>query len=105
MGAPMPVQRPSAEDLARIAERFSFTLDADQQATYGALLEAGVLPGYDALAEMEAPPAEVRWPRGPGRRPDDAENPYGAWYVKERIQGAPDGPLAGRTLAIKDNVA
>jgi amidase len=101
----MPVRRPSAEDLARIAERFSFTLDADQQAAYGALLEAGVLPGYDALAEMESPAPEVRWPRGPGRRPDDAENPYNAWYVQGRIEGAPEGPLAGKTVVIKDNVA
>ena len=66
----MPVQRPSAEELSGIAERFSFTLDADQQAAYGALLEAGVFPGYDALAELESPAPEVRWPRGQGRRPD-----------------------------------
>jgi amidase len=100
----VPVQRPSADDLAQIAERFHFTLDAQQQATYGALLEAGALAGYDALEAMEAPVPEVRYPRGPGERPADAENPYGAWYVKSRIEGAPEGPLAGKTLAIKDNV-
>ncbi len=100
----MPVQRPTPADLAAIAERFHFTLDADQQTSYAALLEAGPLAGYDALDEMEPVVPELRYPREAGRRPDEAENRYGAWYVKTRIEGAPDGPLAGRTLVVKDNV-
>src|SRR5918996_946264 len=32
------------------------------------------------------------------------ENRYGAWYVKTTIEGAPDGKLGGKRLAIKDNV-
>ncbi|SDE71558.1 amidase [Blastococcus fimeti] len=101
----MPVSRPSADDLSRIAKQFHFTLDADQLETFGALLEAGPLVGYDALDAMESAVPEVRYERGPATRPEPADNPYGAWYVTARIEGAPDGPLAGKTLAIKDNIS
>ena len=37
-----------------------------------------------------------------GRAP--AENPLGAWYVKTAIKGKPGGKLAGRRVALKDNV-
>ena len=37
-------------------------------------------------------------------RPTAAENPLGAWYVTASIKGAPDGPLAGKKIAVKDNV-
>jgi amidase len=103
-GVTVPVQRPSADDLAAIAERFHFTLDAKEQASYGALLEAGPFLAYDTLEGTEDVVPEVRYARGPVEWPEDADNPYGAWYVKSRIEGAPDGPLAGKTLVIKDNV-
>ncbi|MDR0478675.1 MAG: amidase [Burkholderiaceae bacterium] len=47
----------------------------------------------------------VRYPRTPGTRPDPADNPWGAWYVRTDIRGAATGKLAGRRLAIKDNVS
>ncbi|MGY2065576.1 amidase [Blastococcus sp. SYSU DS0619] len=100
----MPVARPSAADLTRIAEQFHLTLDPDQLKAFGDLLEAGPWVGYDALDEMDSPAPDVRYARGPVERPSEADNPYGAWYVRSRIEGAPEGPLAGKTLAIKDNV-
>jgi amidase len=46
----------------------------------------------------------VKYPRTPGYRPEGEENKYNAWYVKTTIKGAPSGKLAGKTIAIKDNV-
>ncbi len=40
-----------------------------------------------------------------GSAPRAEENPLGAWAWRVRIEGAAAGPLAGRTIAIKDNVA
>ncbi len=37
-------------------------------------------------------------------RPHPAENEHGAWYWKTRIEGAPEGKLAGKTIALKDNI-
>ncbi|WVM91481.1 amidase family protein [Halopseudomonas pachastrellae] len=38
-------------------------------------------------------------------KPNAGENRYGAWYVKTQIKGADSGPLSGKTVVIKDNVA
>jgi len=46
----------------------------------------------------------VNYPRTPGMRPQPDDNPYGAWAVKTRIQGARRGKLTGKRVAIKDNV-
>ena len=44
-------------------------------------------------------------PRAPGYRPEGDENKHNAWYVKTTIKGAPSGKLAGKTIALKDNVS
>ena len=46
----------------------------------------------------------MKYPRTPGYRPEGEENKYNAWYVKTTIKGAPSGKLAGKTIALKDNV-
>src|SRR5580700_9917601 len=60
--------------------------------------------GYNILDRMpdELPP--VAYPRRPGRRPAPEENPLGAWYIKTEVRGAPTGKLAGKTVALKDNI-
>ena len=48
-----------------------------------------------------------RFPRENVRFPDPAENPLGAWAWRCRIQDKKQsaGLLAGKTIAIKDNIA
>jgi amidase len=46
----------------------------------------------------------VRYPRTPGYRPGPDEDPLNGWYYKTEVKGAPDGPLAGKTVALKDNI-
>src|SRR5262249_31680876 len=53
------------------------------------------------LAEPKLP---VKYPRAPGYRPSAEENPFNAWYWKTDIKGAPKGLLAGKKVAIKDNI-
>jgi amidase len=48
-------------------------------------------------------PAPKYGPRN-STRPRASENPLNAWYVTASIKGAPTGPLAGKKIAIKDNV-
>ena len=48
-------------------------------------------------------PAPKYGPRN-STRPRASENPLNAWYVTASIKGAPAGPLAGKKIAIKDNV-
>ena len=42
--------------------------------------------------------------RRAAHRPSPEENPLGAWYVTTSIKGKPGGKLAGRRVALKDNV-
>ncbi len=46
----------------------------------------------------------MRYPRDAGYRPAPAENRHNAWYWRCSIKGAPSGKLAGKRVAIKDNV-
>jgi amidase len=99
----MTVERPSQADLDAIAADFHFTIPAEQRDAVAALVE-GMLAPYDELDGMTEPVPEVRYPRAAGERPEPADNPLGGWYWRTRIEGSPDGPLAGRTVAVKDNI-
>ncbi len=103
-GCTMAVRRPASEDLQAIARQFHFTIPDGRMASVQALLE-GFLAPYDRLGQLQEPGQEPRYPRDGGAAPRPEENPLGAWAWRVRIQGAAGGLLAGRTIAIKDNVA
>jgi len=96
-------EKPTLADLRPIARQLSMNpSDAYLEA---ALRSTGALAA--AYAALDAAPDElppVKYPRDVGQRPSEAENPYGAWYVKTAIKGAPGGKLAGKRVALKDNV-
>src|SRR4051812_13933251 len=100
----MAVPRPDRDDVAALARSYGLQHDDAALDTY-ALLVAGSFDAYDAVEELYSairpePPADRS-----GTRPDEADNPLGAWYVRTEIRGAEGGPLTGRTVAIKDNTA
>ena len=100
----MAIRRPDTEDVAALARSYGMHPSDGDVAVYTALID-GALTSYDAVEELYADIAP-RVPEGrSGHRPDDADNPLGAWYVTTEIHGAPGGPLAGRTVAVKDNIA
>jgi amidase len=100
----MAVRRPGPEELRAIARRFHFTIPDQRMPAFEALVESFLAP-YDRLDQLQEPRQEPRYPRDGGAAPRPEENPLGAWAWRVRIQGAATGPLAGRTIAIKDNVA
>ncbi len=100
----MPVRPPDENEVAALAATWGMHPDDAEVSAYTPLI-AAFLTSYDAVEELYAgiapqPPADRS-----GTRPADADNPLGAWYVRTEIRGAADGPLAGRTVAVKDNVA
>jgi amidase len=100
----MAVRRPTLEQLRSVAESLSFNLsNADLQFFIEDM--QGALEGYDSVDALPDYLPEVRYPRIPGYRPSEAENPLNAWYVKTEIAGAKRGKLSGKTVAIKDNIA
>jgi amidase len=96
-------EKPSVADLRRAAEQLGMNPSEDYlnsvQQIVGPLCAA-----YAALDAADDEKPAVKYPRDGGRRPAPDENKLGAWYVKTSIKGKPAGKLAGRRVALKDNV-
>ncbi|MGI8539986.1 MAG: amidase [Rubrobacteraceae bacterium] len=95
---------PNARQLEEIAREFRLNLSEREAASYLGLME-GTLASYERLGQLAEPALPVKYPRTGSYRPDRDENPLNAWYRKCSIKGAESGPLSGRRVAIKDNVA
>ena len=99
----MPVDPPDSAALAAVAQRYGLGLDADDLDSFGPMVH-GLLASWDAVEELynaTAPPMpDRRW-----SRPEAADNPYNAWYVRCEVTGSGSGPLAGKTVAVKDNTS
>jgi amidase len=96
-------EKPSVADLRHAADQ----LGMKPSMLYLNAVQDIVAPLVAAYAALDAWPDDkppVKYPRDGGRRPTAEENPYGAWYVKTSIKGAPSGKLAGRRVALKDNI-
>jgi amidase len=90
-------------ELQQAARELGLNLSEADALSFHGLMQ-GQLDAYDLVEDMIAPLPEVRYPRTPGVRPQPEDNPYGAWAVKTRIEGARHGRLKGKRVAIKDNV-
>lgn len=100
----MTVSRPSAADIDAAARHFGFHLDADQQRGY--LASVGhTLRSYDVVDELYDRLARPQAPERGYRFPEPGDNPLGAWYVTTAIASGAQGPLSGRRVAVKDNIA
>jgi amidase len=100
----VPVRPPTISQLREIAESFGLALSDEDLVSFQTLM----IPTLASYTEVERLPEpallEVKYPRTPGYRPAPEDNPYNAWYWRTEIKGAADGPLAGKRVAIKDNV-
>ncbi|MFL5660884.1 MAG: amidase [Ktedonobacteraceae bacterium] len=95
--------KPTIEQLHEIAQTYGLHLsDADLESFTG--LMSAVLESYRRINQLTEPALAVRYPRSGGYRPSAEENTLNAWYQKCSIKGASDGILAGKRIAIKDNV-
>jgi amidase len=89
------------QDLEQALSQLGMTTDTPE--LYRAIIEANL--EVTALVDAVDPPvtgtgsASRDW-----HRPEPADNRLGAWYVKTDIQGAGQGKLAGKTVAVKDTV-
>ena len=99
----MPVRRPSLEQLGAIALDYGFDMSDEDLSLFRDQM-SGLLESCERLDQLVEPALPVRYPRTPGHRPARQDNPLNAWYWRCSIRGAANGPLAGRRVAIKDNV-
>ena len=97
------IQRPSPEQIEEIARGFGMRLTpADAESFIRCM--AGLEAAYTRIDAMAEPRPPVKYARAPGRAPSGAENAHQAWTFRTEIRGAPRGRLAGKRVAIKDNI-
>ncbi|MEJ8280937.1 amidase [Pseudonocardia spirodelae] len=97
----MSIPPPDAARLAELNRHHSFGLSEAELAEFGPAVAAtlGASERVEELYRATAPDAPERsWS-------EPADNPLGGWYVTTSVTGAADGPLAGRTVALKDNIS
>src|SRR5437667_6678525 len=98
----MPV-KPTIEQLRLIALKYGLQMsDADLESFR--VLMTPTFDSYNRIDHLPEPALPVHYARTGGYRPTAEENPLNAWYQKCSIKGAASGPLAGKRIAIKDNV-
>ena len=98
----MTLPVPSIDELGGIATGFGLSPSEDDLVAYRELV-AGALAAYDVVEDLyqqQAPavPERHSW------RPEPADNRLGAWYRRCAVRERDEGLLAGRRVAIKDNV-
>lgn len=100
----MTVRRPTHTQMRTMADRFGMSLTDDELRQFSEVMELYV-GSYDRINASPDNLPEVRYPRSPGYRPPRSENLLNAWYYKTEVRGAPDGPLRGKRIVLKDTVA
>lgn len=97
------VNLPNVSQVLDIADDFGLELTQEDAESYCTLLQ-GAVKSYRRIDEMVEYRPPVKYPRSPGYRPAPEDNPCNGWYWKSRIEGAPNGPLHGKTVGIKDAI-
>lgn len=92
---------PSPKELGTMASSLGLSLSESDLAAI-AELSAELAETYDRI-EALGPGESPRYPRGPGHAP--VSNPHNAWAWICEIKGAPQGPLHGVRVGIKDNIS
>ena len=99
----MAVPRPSVSRLRVLADELGFHLTDGEFAAFATFIDEAMV-SYDIVDGLADNLPPVAYPRTPGYRPDRAENPHNAWYMKSRVAGKKRGRLAGKTIALKDTI-
>ncbi|PXW25774.1 UNVERIFIED_CONTAM: amidase [Williamsia faeni] len=97
----MSIPSPDSTRLADLDAHYNYGLSAAEIDEY-VLAVTATLASSERVEELYNETA----PTAPGRAwSEPSDNPLGAWYVTTEIEGAANGPLVGKTVAIKDNIS
>jgi amidase len=95
--------QPTLDDIRQDAQSLGFELSDTELKTVHSYA-ATFLKSLDRVTKAAPPAAPPKYGPRESTRPPASDNPLGAWYVTASIKGASSGPLAGKKIAVKDNV-
>lgn len=94
---------PTLTELEDIAKDCHMNLNQADLMVFQEMIDAALV-SYRRINELEEPKLPVKYARKRGYRPSPNDNPLNAWYWKCSIRGKATGKLAGKQIAIKDNI-
>ena len=94
---------PKSEQIAAIMESLGLEIKEGDAESYRTLVE-GSTAGNAVVDGVPDPDEPTDVSGREWSRPAAGDNPWNAWYVTTSIQESETGRLAGRTIAIKDNL-
>lgn len=97
----MSIPSPDPADVAALNKHYAFGVPDAELEDYRAAV-TNTLVNSERVQELYAKSVPVVPDRAWS---EPADNTLGAWYVTSEVRGAAEGPLHGRTVAVKDNVA
>ncbi len=100
----MVLHNATRSELTQLATELGFDFTEEELQTYQQEL-GNIIGAYNVVADTPVDEPPLKYPRTEPYRPDSTQNPYNAWYYRTSVKGAPQGKLAGRTLALKDHIA
>ena len=101
------LRRPDVDEVMEYGRALGFDLTPTEARMIQARMmdTVATLEAFDEMRVEERRPPLRFTDRDPGRRPTEAEDPLGAFIRTCRVKGADAGPLAGKTVALKDHIA
>lgn len=101
------LRRPDVDEVMGYGRALGFELTPTEARLIQARMldTIATLDAFDEMRVEEHRPPLRFTARDPGRRPTAEEDPLGAFITVCRVKGADAGPLAGKTVGLKDHVA
>lgn len=102
------MRSPTVSELERMATELGLAVAADELGDVRELVENRLAPleRIEREPEPRTPPHTYTFTdRDPGYAPANSEDPNNAWIRRCEIDGADEGPLAGMTVGLKDNIS
>lgn len=98
---PLGPNIPTLETLGRIGAQLRLDISMGDLEAYRDLMTP-MLHAYRQLDEWPEKKLPVKYPRTPGWRPLDRDNPLNGWYWRCEVKGATEGVLKGKRIGLKD---
>jgi amidase len=96
------LRKPAAEDVAGYAASLGWDLKGAELDAYVGKIGLA-LDALDRVEDLPLPDVDLKWPARRVLPP--APDEYNSWITRCEVSGASEGPLAGRTVGVKDCIA